>query len=374
MANIHIPFNRVDVQGNELEYIKEAIASSHISGDGTFTRKCNSLLEKELDINKSLLTTSCTHALEISAILLDIKPGDEVIVPSFTFVSTVNAFVTRGAKPVFIDIRPDTLNMDENQLEGLIMDKTKAIIPVHLFGRCADMDLVARTAKERGIAVIEDAAQAMGGETADGKPVGSIGDLTCHSFYPSKNLGGFGDGGMVVGDDRKLTGTVRLLRNHGADSTYSHRFVGGNFRLDALQASVLCAKLPHLDTFLEGRTTAAKRYRHLFTEYAAGLPIRLPEDVPGHSYNQFVIRAAHRDDLRVHLNKHGIGNAIYYPRPLHMQECFAHLGLNSGDLPVSEKAAEETLAIPIFPEINIDQQREVVEACVHFYAQMSASK
>ena len=150
--------------------------------------------------------------------------------------------------------------------------------------------------------------------------------------------------------------------------------MGGNFRLDALQASVLCAKLPHLDTFLEGRTTAAKQYRRLFTEYAAGLPIRLPEDVPGHSYNQFVIRAAHRDDLRVHLNKHRIGNAIYYPRPLHMQECFAHLGLNSGDLPVSEKAAEETLAIPIFPEINIDQQREVVEACVHFYEQMSASK
>ena len=178
---------------------------------------------------------------------------------------------------------------------------------------------------------------------------------------------------MVVGDDRKLTGTVRLLRNHGADSTYSHRFVGGNFRLDALQASVLCAKLPHLDTFLEGRTTAAKRYRRLFAEYAARLPIRLPDDVSGHSYNQFVIRAAHRDDLRVYLSKHGVGNAIYYPRPLHMQECFAHLGLGPGDLPVSEKAAEETLAIPIFPEINIDQQREVVEACVHFYGQMSGS-
>ena len=318
--------------------------------------------------------SSGSDALLVALMALGVGPGDEVITSTYTFFATAGAIARLGATVVFVDIEPHSFNLDPQATIDAISEKTKAIIPVHLFGRCADMDLVAQTTKERGIAVIEDAAQAMGGETADGKPVGSVGDLTCHSFYPSKNLGGFGDGGMVVGDDSKLTGTVRLLRNHGADSTYSHRFVGGNFRLDALQASVLCAKLPHLDTFLEGRTTAAKRYRRLFTEYAAGLPIRLPEDVPGHSYNQFVIRAAHRDDLRVHLNKHGIGNAIYYPRPLHMQECFAHLGLRSGDLPVSEKAAEETLAIPIFPEINIDQQREVVEACVHFYEQMSVSK
>ena len=317
--------------------------------------------------------SSGSDALLVALMALDVGPGDEVITSTYTFFATAGAIARLGATVVFVDIEPHSFNLDPQATIDAMSERTKAIIPVHLFGRCADMNLVARTAKERGITVVEDAAQAMGGKTADGKPVGSVGDLTCHSFYPSKNLGGFGDGGMVVGDDRKLTDTVRLLRNHGADSTYSHRFVGGNFRLDALQASVLCAKLPHLDTFLEGRTTAAKRYRRLFAEYAAGLPIRLPDDVSGHSYNQFVIRAAHRDDLRVYLSKHGVGNAIYYPRPLHMQECFAHLGLGPGDLPVSEKAAEETLAIPIFPEINIDQQREVVEACVHFYGQMSGS-
>lgn len=312
--------------------------------------------------------SSGSDALLVALMALDIGPGDEVITTTYTFFATAGAVSRVGATPVFVDIEPDSFNLDPGAAVEAIGDRTRAVIPVHLFGRPADMDAIVEAARPRGIVVIEDAAQALGATTPDGRAAGSVGEMTCHSFFPSKNLGGFGDGGMVVTDDEALADRVRLLRGHGARPKYYHEVVGGNFRLDALQAAVLRAKLPQLGAALEGRARAAERYREIFADEGAGLPIALPPHIPGHTYNQFVVRAERRDDLQDHLNGRGIGTAVYYPVPLHLQGCFADLGLGPGDLPEAERAAEESLALPVFPEITADQQRFVVEACRDFYA------
>lgn len=321
--------------------------------------------------------SSGTDALLVALMAIGIEPGDEVITTPYTFFATAGSIARLGAKPIFVDIDPVTYNLDPQDIEAAITPRTRAILPVHLFGQMADMDPIMEIARGHGLRVIEDAAQAIGAEYR-GRRAGSIGDLGCFSFYPSKNLGGIGDGGMVVTNDAALADRVRLLRGHGARPKYYHHAVGGNFRLDAIQAAVLRVKLRHLDDWTAARQRNADLYRALFA--ASGLSMeRLGPDTPGivlptdvghgrHIYNQFVIRAAGRDGLQAHLKAAAIGTEIYYPVPLHLQPCFADLGYRQGHLPHSERAALETLALPIYPELTEEMQRQVVETVLGYYA------
>ena len=327
--------------------------------------------------------SSGTDALLVALMALNIGPGDEVITTPYTFFATAGSIARLGAKPVFVDIDPATYNLNPSLIEAAITPRTKAIMPVHLFGQMADMDPIMAIANRHGLDVIEDAAQAIGSEYK-GRRAGSIGHLGCFSFFPSKNLGGFGDGGMVVTNDPDLAQRVNILRKHGAQPKYHHKFVGGNFRLDAIQAAVLRVKLNYLDEWTAGRQRNADRYRALFDEWpgrdeagSSGRPVIVGHPSPAatrHIYNQFVIRCARRDELMAHLKAQGIGCEVYYPLPLHLQECFADLGYELGDFPVSEHAAQETLALPIYPELTADQQRTVVEAIADFYSSQSFVK
>src|SRR5690554_667302 len=311
--------------------------------------------------------SSGTDALLVALMALGVGPGDEVITTPFTFFATAGTVARLGARTVFVDIEPDTFNIDAARIEAALSPRTKAIIPVHLFGRVADMDTVMRLAGSAGVAVIEDAAQAIGAYDAAGRRAGAIGDIGAFSFFPSKNLGAFGDAGMVTTSDESLARLMRQLRVHGMEPKYFHSMVGGNFRLDALQAAVLRVKLRHLDTWHDGRRRNAARYRELFAQ--AGIEqVTLPQDVPGHIYNQFVIRVPQRDALRDHLSARAIGTEIYYPLPLHMQACFAGLGYQEGDFPHAERAAREALALPIFPELEDAALQRVVASIADFYA------
>jgi dTDP-4-amino-4,6-dideoxygalactose transaminase len=316
--------------------------------------------------------SSGTDALLVSLMAIGLQPGDEVITTPYTFFATAGSIARLGARPVFVDIDPQTYNLDPAKLETAITPRTRAIMPVHLFGQMADMDPILVVAERHDLYVIEDAAQAIGAEYK-GRRAGSLGHLGCFSFFPSKNLGGFGDGGMVVTNDPDLADRVRLLRSHGARPKYYHKVVGGNFRLDALQAAVLRVKLKHLDAWTAVRQRNAERYRQLFT--AAGVDVGLPCDAGygRHIYNQFVIRSRRRDALMAHLKAHGVGCEIYYPAPLHLQECFADLGYKVGDFPASEQAAQETLAIPIYPELSEAQQETVVRAVAEALAAPEAA-
>ncbi|MFM8534894.1 MAG: DegT/DnrJ/EryC1/StrS family aminotransferase, partial [Acidimicrobiia bacterium] len=272
-----------------------------------------------------------------------------------------------GAKPVLVDIDADTFNVDPAAVAAAITSRTKAIVPVHLFGQAADLAPILDSATRAGAAVIEDAAQAIG-STYRGRPVGNWGAIGCFSFFPSKNLGGFGDGGLVTANDVALAHRLKLIRNHGMEPKYYHHIVGANFRLDAIQAAVLRIKLPHLESWSEGRRRNAQRYRTLFAD--AGLAeVRLPVEAPhrNHIYNQFVIRVPDRDRLRAHLDASGIGTEVYYPVPFHLQRCFADLGDRRGAFPVAEAAAQESLALPIYPELTESQQGAVVNAIRTFY-------
>ncbi|HEX6588869.1 MAG TPA: DegT/DnrJ/EryC1/StrS family aminotransferase [Longimicrobiales bacterium] len=311
--------------------------------------------------------SSGTDALLIALMALDVGPGDEVVTTSYSFFATAGVIARLGATTVFVDIDPETYNIDVDQAIAAVTDRTRAIIPVHLYGRMAEMDRLLELGRERGIAIIEDAAQAIGATDDAGRAAGSIGDYGCFSFFPSKNLGGIGDGGMVVTNDAARAELLRVLRVHGSNPKYYHSLVGGNFRLDAIQAAVLRVKLPHLDGWAAGRRANADRYRALFDEAGLGGDLTLPEDVPGHIYNQFIVRAPERDALRAHLAAADIGTEIYYPVPLHLQECFADLGYGAGDLPHAEAAARETLALPIYPELTPDQLAWVVRSIAEFY-------
>ncbi len=307
--------------------------------------------------------SSGTDALLVSLMALGVGPGDEVITTPYTFFSTAGSVSRVCAKPVFVDIDPRTFNIDPSQIEEAITEKTKAIIPVHLFGQCADMDPILSLAKKHNFKVIEDAAQAIGAKYK-GRNAGTMGDLGCFSFFPSKNLGGFGDGGMVVTDNAELAERVALLRAHGSKPKYYHSVIGGNFRLDALQAAVLRVKLKHLDSWTERRRRNAALYDELFKPLSVTMPF-----IQEHNfciYNQYVIRIRQRDKLMSFLKEKGIGCEIYYPLPLHLQKCYEHLGYRKGDLPESEKAAAESVAIPIFPELTEQQQRYVVEQIALF--------
>ncbi len=310
--------------------------------------------------------SSGTDALLASLMALGVGPGDEVVTTTFSFFATAGTVWRLGARPVFVDIEPLTFNIDPDQACRKITPRTKAIMPVHLFGRCADMSPILEAADARGIPVVEDAAQAIGAADAAGRRAGSMGRLGCFSFFPSKNLGGFGDGGMITTDDEGLAESLRMLRVHGMKPKYVHHTVGGNFRLDALQAAVLRVKLKRLPEWTAARRSNAERYRRLFDE--AGLSGRVipPADAPGHIYNQFVVRCAQRDRLRKFLEENGVGTEIYYPIPLHLQGCFAGLGYRKGDMPHAEAAAEEALALPIYPELTEEQQRYVVEQIRRF--------
>ena len=312
---------------------------------------------------------SGSDALLLALMALGVGPGDEVITTPYSFFATVSSITRLGARPVFVDIDPRTYNMDEAQVERAVTERTRAIMPIHLFGQCAEMGTLTRVSAERKIAVVEDAAQAIGAEE-NGRRAGSIGTIGCFSFYPTKNLGGAGDGGMIVTNTDALAERLRVLRVHGAASKYFHQFVGLNSRLDALQAAVLRVKLPYLDRWSQARQANAERYDRLFLDAGLAEEIGLPF-VRGnvrHIFNQYVVRApGRRDALMRHLKESGVGAEVYYPLPLHLQECFSHLGYKEGDFPVAERAARETLAIPVYPELRPEQQQYVVETIRRFY-------
>jgi dTDP-4-amino-4,6-dideoxygalactose transaminase len=318
---------------------------------------------------------SGSDALLLSLMALGIGRGDEVLIPPLTFFATAGSVSRLGATPVFVDIDPETYNIDPSRIEEKVSSKTKAIIPVHLFGQCADMNPLLQIAKEKKLFLIEDAAQALGAEykpiaEKDARRAGQMGDLGCFSFYPTKNLGAFGDAGMVVADNPDLSEKVRLLRAHGSQPKYFHKWIGMNSRLDTIQAAILLVKFKYLEKWTGERQKKAERYRLLFQELLSSVEgIRLPtiQYQNRHIFHQYVIRVRERDRLRKFLAEEGIGTDIYYPLPLHLQECYASLKYRRGDLPHSEKASEEVLALPIYPELTEDQQLAVVDRIKAFY-------
>jgi dTDP-4-amino-4,6-dideoxygalactose transaminase len=328
-------------------------------------------LERELSallgVRHAVAVSSGTDALLLALMTLDIKAGDEVITSAYSFFASAGAIARVGATPVFVDIDLDTYNVDVKGVRAAMTPRTKAILPVHLFGLTADMDPIVDAASHAGIPVVEDAAQAIGA-TYKGRAAGSIGTLGCFSFFPSKNLGAFGDAGLVTTESEELAHRARALRIHGMEPQYHHHLVGGNFRMDALQAAILRVKAPHLAGWTAARRENAKRYGRLFHDAGLGSSITLPvEPVERHHiFNQFVIRAARRDELRAHLTASGIGTEVYYPVPLHLQPCFGYLGHRRGEFPQAERAAAESLALPIYPELTPAQQQAVAGAIAEF--------
>jgi len=311
--------------------------------------------------------SSGTDALLAALMAIGVGPGDEVLTTPYSFFATAGVIIRLGARPVFVDISPQTFNIEANAVKAKITSRTKAILPVHLFGRCSDMDPMLQATKGHGLFAIEDAAQALGARDEHGRQAGAIGHIGCFSFFPSKNLGAFGDAGMVVTDDEGLAETLRVLRVHGSKPKYYHKIVGGNFRLDALQAAILRVKLKYLAAWTAARRRNAAQYWRLFEETGLLSCAVLPQDTPGHIYNQFVVRFPERDLLQAFLRDRGVETEVYYPLPLHLQECFRDLGYRKGDFPHAEAAAYESLALPIYPELTEDQQRYVVQQIRNFY-------
>ncbi len=351
-------------------------------------------MEKEfcdyLKCKYAIGVSSGTDALLLALMAIDIQPGDEVIVPTYSFFATAGVVSRLNAIPVLTDIDPVTFNIDPEDVKKKITSKTKAIIPVHLYGQSADMEPLMKIAKEKNIFVIEDAAQAIGTEYKNGKCVGTIGDIGCFSFFPSKNLGGYGDGGLVTTNNDELAYMLRIKRVHGGEQKYYHKVIGGNFRIDALQAAVLRVKLPHLDKWSEKRRANADHYNELFIKvglaeetgkikfdnknkvllpkavYRSEIPNPKSEIRNYHIYNQYIIRLENRDGLKKFLTENEIGNEIYYPVPFHLQECFTNLNYKKGDFPESEKSSDTSLALPIYPELSKEQQEFVVQKIKQF--------
>jgi dTDP-4-amino-4,6-dideoxygalactose transaminase len=317
---------------------------------------------------------SGTDALILSLLAAGIRPGDEVITTPFTFVATASAITRTGAVPVFADIDPNTYNLDPEKISQAISPKTRAIIPVHLFGLAAEMQPIMNLARQHGITVIEDAAQAIGG-TYHEKNLGTIGSLGCFSFFPSKNLGGAGDGGVVTTNDATHADRLRLLRVHGSRRKYEYEILGMNSRLDAIQAAILRVKLRHLEQWTEQRRRNAGRYRRFISQTLSSSYMVLPVEPNGtrHVYNQFTIRCTQRDRLREHLLQNGIPTEIYYPHPLHLQPAFSYLGYRAGSLPLAESVAREVVSLPIYPELTEDQQRRISGAFADFYDPIPAA-
>ena len=334
----------------------------------------------------SIGVSSGTDALLIALMAIDIKPNDEVILPTYSFFATAGVVSRLNAKPVFCDIDPVTFNIEPSKIEELITQKTKAIIPVHLYGQSAEMDIVTDVAKKYNLKVIGDAAQAIGTQYKGGKNLAVLGDIACFSFFPSKNLGCFGDGGLVTTNNAELAEKLRILRVHGGKPKYYHKIIGGNFRLDAIQAAVINVKLPYLDSWSEKRRENAELYTKLFkekglaekeglTKFDSNNIVLLPKAVYKdldlknyHIYNQYVIQIEKRDKLREFLKSNDIGTEIYYPVPFHLQECFKDLGYKKGDFPIAEFCAESSLALPIYPELTDEQINFVVEKIREFFS------
>jgi dTDP-4-amino-4,6-dideoxygalactose transaminase len=353
--------------------IAEVMESQHFI-QGPQVEKCEKAIAAYTGCAHAIGMSSGSDALLACLMAENIGAGDEVITTPYTFFATAGAISRLGAVPVFVDIDPMTYNVDTAQIALRVTSKTRAIMPVHLYGQMADMEGVMRVANQHGLVVIEDAAQAIG--SADrGRKAGSIGHYGCFSFFPSKNLGAAGDAGIVTTNDAKRAEKLACLRGHGAKPKYHHRLIGGNFRLDTIQAAVVSAKLPHLDGWTAARQRNAKRYDQLFAE--AGLsasgknagPVTLPHVATDrHIFNQYVIRVAGRDQLQAALKERGVSTEVYYPVPMHLQDCFAYLGHRAGAFPESERAANQTLAIPVYPELTDAQLQYVVESVQEFFA------
>jgi dTDP-4-amino-4,6-dideoxygalactose transaminase len=358
---------------------------------GPKVQQCEQAISEYSRCAHAVGVSSGTDALLICLMAENIGAGDEVITTPYTFFATAGSIARVGARPVFVDVDPVTYNLDPAQVEAKITPRTRAIMPVHLYGQMTGMDDIMRVAQKHELLVIEDAAQAIGAEDK-GRRAGSIGHYGCFSFFPSKNLGAAGDGGMVVTNDAKRAKNLACLRAHGSEPKYFHKVIGGNFRLDAIQAAVVSAKLPHLDGWTAARQRNAAHYTHLFAESgltvadsarcprgglsAAGREapqIIVPKVVSDrHIFNQYVVRVASRDALRAALQQRGVATEIYYPVPMHLQECFAHLGHKSGEFPESEAAARETLALPVHPELTAEQIAYVVD-CVRDFLRSSGA-
>lgn len=373
-VNMDIPFLNLKKQHLQVkDEIKSAIDEVLESQQFILGEKVEEL-EREIasycGAKCAIGVSSGTDALLISLMALDIGYGDNVITTPYSFFATAGVIARVGARPVFVDIDPLTYNIDPDKLRGLVKkgDKYKAIIPVHLFGQCADMGPIAELAKEYELKVIEDAAQAIGAKYKN-KSAGTMGEAGCLSFYPSKNLGGYGDGGMVITDNPELAEKIKTLRVHGANPKYHHSLIGGNFRLDAIQAAVLLVKLKYLNEWTEKRQEKAKTYNRLFEENGLAEIVKLPYIKPEnlHVFNQYIIRVSERDRLQQFLKEQGIVTEVYYPVPFHLQECFSCLGYKKGDFPESERASEETLALPIYPELTGRQQEYIVSKISLFY-------
>jgi dTDP-4-amino-4,6-dideoxygalactose transaminase len=350
--------------------IAEVMESQHFIL-GPKVEQCEAAIARYSASSFAVGMSSGSDALLACLMAEEIGPGDEVITTPYTFFATAGAIARVGATPMFVDIDPSTYNLDTAQIASKVTSRTRAIIPVHLYGQMADMDGVMHVAEHHGLAVIEDAAQAIGAEH-QGRRAGSIGRYGCFSFFPSKNLGAAGDGGMVVTNDAQRAEKLKCLRAHGSKPKYHHRIIGGNFRLDAIQAAIVTAKLPHLDEWTAARQRNAATYDRLFA--SAGLAISLPKVATDrHIFNQYVIRVAHRDQLQTDLRQRGVGTEVYYPIPMHLQDCFAYLGHGAGAFPESERAAKETLALPIHPELTDEQARYVVECVCESVAKASHS-
>lgn len=354
----------------EIESVLTGLFDSQQFVLGPNVEECERLIAEYCGVKYACGVSSGTDALLAALMNESIGPGDEVITTPYTFFATAGSVVRTGARPVFVDIDPLSYNLDVGQVEAKITSRTKAIMPVHLYGQTVPMTPLLELAVKKNLAVIEDAAQAIGAED-EGRRAGSMGRYGCLSFFPSKNLGCFGDGGMVVSHDEEVIKKIKTLRNHGSEKKYYYKTVGGNFRLDALQAAVLVVKLKYLDEWTEKRIRNAERYDKFFLE--TGLlskeKVTIPKKIATrHVYNQYVIRVKKRDDLIRFLSEREIGTEVYYPQPLHLQECFRSLGYREGDFPESEKASRETLALPIYPELSHEQQAHVMSVIQTYFS------
>lgn len=368
---MHVPLLDLTAQYETIRSeIEEAVArvfeSQHFIM-GPEVEACEKAIAAYSGCAHGIGVSSGTDALLLALMTEGIGPEDEVITSPYTFFSTAGSVARVGAVPVFVDIDPTTYNLDPSRIEAAVTPKTKAIMPVHLYGQCAEMDPILEIARRHGLTVIEDAAQAIGAEYKQQR-AGSMGKYGCFSFFPSKNLGGAGDGGMLVANDADAAERAGILRVHGSAPKYYHSLVGGNFRLDALQAAVVRIKLAYLDDWTRARQHNASRYDQLLHEAGLTEIVQCPAVIQSrHIFNQYVLRVPQRDQLLKALREHNVGCEIYYPVPLHLQECFAYLGYQKGDMPESERAARETIALPVYPELTDQQMQYVVETIRAFY-------
>jgi len=373
-----VPLCDLQAQYRELQPQFEAALARVLASGQVILGPEVAALEEEIanycGVSQAVGCSSGSDALLLALHALGIGPGDEVILPTFTFFATAGSICRTGARPVFTDIDPDTYNLDPLQVESKITSRTRAVIPVHLFGQCVDMEPLWRIAERHNLVIVEDAAQSLGAEY-QGKRAGSLGSLGCFSFYPTKNLGAYGDAGMVVTNDPEWAARMQTLRVHGMEPRYHHKYLGWNSRLDAMQAAMLRVKVPHLDRWLAARQEAACRYDMLIEEEHLSNFLDRPivRSKRRHTFNQYVVRVARgeRDNLVRHLKADHIGCEIYYPVPLHLQECLLYLGYHAGDFPAAEEACQSVLALPMYPELTLDQQHRVIQSCASFLRQRS---